>query len=330
MSHAATTRSQGRQASEGLGPEGTESARLYAALLARDARFDGRFFVGVTSTGVYCRPVCRVRAPLQRNCRFFEHAARAESAGFRPCLRCRPELAPGLSFIDSSRQLAQHAARLLDHAALRGDELSMPALAARLGVTDRHLRRIFTDSHGVPPLSYFTTRRLLQAKQLLTDTALPVTEVALASGFASLRRFHAAFSEHYRLSPGDLRKGRGDRADSSGDAVSVRMAYRPPYDIAGMRRFWAARVLHGVEKVEGEGDHLVLSRSWRLRASGQLLTGWTRAAFDPSRHEVELQVSAGLVPALGLLMLRHRQALDLDADPAQIDPVIDTLGLPPR
>ena len=157
----------------------------YAALQTRDARFDGRLFVGVTSTGIYCRPVCRVRPPRRENCRFFGHAAQAEVAGFRPCLRCRPELAPGLSLTDSSEALANQAARWLSQAASDGDDPPLPALAARLGVTDRHLRRIFGKAHGVTPIAWLTTQRLLLAKQLLTDTALPVGDIALATGFGT-------------------------------------------------------------------------------------------------------------------------------------------------
>src|ERR1700710_1499380 len=192
----------------------------WKALAAHDARFDGRFFVGVTSTRIYCRPVCRVRTPRRENCRFYVNAASAEQAGFRPCLRCRPELAPGLSLVDSSQVLAQHAARMIDHAVRVGASVRMPELAARLGVTERHLRRVFAQSHGVSPIDYLTTQRLLQAKQLLTDTSLPVTEVAFACGFESLRRFNAVFAEQVRLKPTELRRagaaartlprGRGD------------------------------------------------------------------------------------------------------------------------
>ncbi|GAP36823.1 Ada metal-binding domain-containing protein [Piscinibacter sakaiensis] len=198
-------------------PGDAAHAALYRVLLARDARFDGRLYVGVTSTGVYCRPICRVRTPRGTNCRFFPSAAQAEAAAFRPCLKCRPELAPGdsppWSVMDASRTLARQAATLLD--ALAGGEpaatseaaatAGIAAAAARLGVSERHLRRIFATEHGVTPLQYLQTRRLLLAKQLLTDTALPVAQVALAAGFRSLRRFNAAFAQHYRLSPTRLR-----------------------------------------------------------------------------------------------------------------------------
>jgi AraC family transcriptional regulator of adaptative response / DNA-3-methyladenine glycosylase II len=328
---------------------------LYAAVKARDARFDGRFFVGVTSTGVYCRPVCRVRTPLARNCRFFGNAASAEQAGFRPCLRCRPELAPGLSFVDSSRSLAQAAARLLTRSVLEGQELKLPALAARLGVTDRHLRRIFAAEHGVSPLDFVTTQRLLHAKQLLTDTELPVTQVALASGFASVRRFNAAFAERYRLSPSTLRRERAPAAAATSALSStwarrepqtaagayaapltrvakarrsttalpgptVRLGYRPPYDIAGVMRFMARRALPGVEHVDEAGGLIARTLGWNH--GGRRLAGWCAMRFAPERHEVEVQVSPTLVPVLGAVLQRLRQGLDLDADPALIDPVL--------
>jgi len=178
-----------------------DDTAAYQVITARDARFDGRLFVGVTSTGVYCRPICRVRTPMRKNCRFFATPAQAEAASFRPCLKCRPELAPGAALpwtvMDASRTLARQAADLLDEQVASGDARSLVDVAARLGVSDRHLRRIFQAEHGVTPLQYLQTRRLLLAKQLLTDTRLPVAQIALASGFNSLRRFNAAFADSY-------------------------------------------------------------------------------------------------------------------------------------
>jgi len=292
----------------------------YAAFIAHDARFDGRVFVGVTSTGIYCRPVCRVRTPKRSNCRFFGHAAAAEQAGFRPCLRCRPELAPGLSLVDSSGALAGQAARLIEQRASEGEAVYLPVLARQLGITDRHLRRIFQDVHGVSPMDFLTTRRLLLAKQLLTDTPLPVTQVALASGFASLRRFNAAFLARYRLSPSALRKQGG--AGAAPGLVTLRLAYRPPCDVAGLLRFFAARALPGVEAVDGSG----VRRTLALTHQGGSLTGWVAARVVPARHEVELQLAPALLPALGAVLQRVRQAFDLDADPSLIEPVL--AGLP--
>ena len=195
----------------------------YQVLLARDARFDGRLFVGVTSTGIYCRPICRVRTPARRNCRFFETPAQAEAGAFRPCLKCRPEIAPGpglpWTVMDASRTLARQAARALDESAASGEAPSVAELAARLGVSDRHLRRIFFAEHGVTPLQYLQTRRLLLAKQLLTDTRMPIAQVALTSGFDSLRRFNAAFAGGYRMNPTRLRRTR--RATRRRDAAAA-------------------------------------------------------------------------------------------------------------
>ena len=209
----------------------------YMALCARDARFDGRFFTGVTSTGIYCRPVCAVRTPKRENCRFFDLAAQAEKAGFRPCLRCRPEVSPASliwSTQDAGHLLVQHALRLLDAPdALQG---ALP-LAERLGVSDRHLRRLFEAQLGLSPLQYLQTRRLLTAKQLLTDTPLPVTEVALASGFGSVRRFNAAFAQHYGLSPTALR--RSGAVAGEGATGTLRLAYRPPLDAQALLAFFA-------------------------------------------------------------------------------------------
>lgn len=288
----------------------------YLAVKARDARFDGRLFVGVTSTGVYCRPVCRVRTPRRENCRFFASPAQAEAQAFRPCLKCRPEIAPGLSQMDSSRQLADTAARAIDHAVHTGEDLALPALAARLGVTDRHLRRIFQATHGVAPHDYLSTQRLLLAKQLLTDTDQPVTQVALASGFGSLRRFNAAFVERYRLNPTALRRSREGRATPSDTAL--RLAWRPPYDVDAVLRFFAQRQLDGIEQVDGAA----LRRTLSLSHAGQRCTGWLELRFVPERHEVHLRTAPELAPVLGAVLQRVRQALDLDADPALIDPVL--------
>jgi AraC family transcriptional regulator, regulatory protein of adaptative response / DNA-3-methyladenine glycosylase II len=294
----------------------------YLALRTRDARFDGRLFVGVTSTGIYCRPVCRVRVPKRENCRFFGNAALAESNGFRPCLRCRPEQAPGLSLTDSSGVLAGQAATMLVQAARDALDPSVTEVADRLGVTDRHLRRIFMQAHGVSPIDYLRTQRLLLAKQLLTDTALPVTQVALATGYASLRRFNAAFAEHYRMSPSALRRQRtGARTLPESEPV-LRLAYRPPYDLGSVLGFLRQRSIAGVEAVDG----LEYRRTLALTHRGQPLAGWLSARFDVDRHEVALRVAPSLMPVLGSLLGRLRQALDLDADPALIDPLLADIG----
>jgi AraC family transcriptional regulator of adaptative response / DNA-3-methyladenine glycosylase II len=310
----------------------------YLALCTRDARFDGRLFVGVTSTGVYCRPVCRVRVPRRENCRFFASRAAAEAAAFRPCLKCRPEIAPGLSAMDSSHALAEAAARRIEHAVHAGEAIALPALAARLGVTDRHLRRIFQAVHGVAPRDYVATQRLLLAKQLLTDTPLPVTQVALASGFASLRRFNAAFAGRYRLAPTRLRReGREaptttttatapaggparEAAMASPAAGALRLAYRPPLDVQALLGFLARRQLGGVEAVDEAALTWRRTVAWPHR--GAPGSGWIEARFVPERHEVHLRAAPALATRLGEAMQRVRHALDLDADPAGSDPVV--------
>jgi AraC family transcriptional regulator of adaptative response / DNA-3-methyladenine glycosylase II len=299
----------------------------YLALKARDARFDGSFFTGVTSTGIYCRPVCKVRTPKRENCRFFGLAAQAESAGFRPCLRCRPELAPGSlvwSTQDASRILALQAARLLDEPdAWSAEPPSVAALAQRLGVSDRHLRRLFEAQLGVTPLQYLQTRRLLTAKQLLADTALPVAEVALASGFASVRRFNAAFAAHYGLNPTAVRRTHSLRpAQPANSVTTVRLAFRPPYDIEAMLGFFRQRQLGGVEWVSAPGEPPTWGRTIALASGGQRWAGWVMARFDAAQHAVVADVADTLRPVLPQVIRRLRATLDLDADPQAIHAVL--------
>ncbi len=299
-----------------------EPDACYLAVKARDARFDGSFFTGVTSTGIYCRPVCKVRAPRRENCRFFGHAAQAERAGFRPCLRCRPELAPhasAWSIQDASAILAHQAVRLLEEPQAWGNEApSVEGLAQRLGVSDRHVRRIFEAQFGVSPVQYVQTRRLLTAKQLLADTTLPITQVALASGFASVRRFNAAFAGHYGLNPTQMRRGT-ERPQTPG--ILVKLGYRPPYDAAATLAIFGKRSIDGVEYAHYEGP-LTLGRTLALEAGGQWHRGWLQAQFDQAQHQVHLRVSDSLRGVLPLVIRRLRDVLDLDADPAAIASVL--------
>ena len=301
-----------------------EQDACYLALKARDARFDGRFFAGVTSTGIYCRPVCSVRLPKRENCRFFNHAAKAESAGFRPCLRCRPELAPQAvvwSIQDASSILAHQAARLLDEPEAWGEtELSVENLAGKLGVSDRHLRRIFEAKLGVSPMQYLQTRRLLTAKQLLADTDLPITQVALSSGYTSLRRFNAAFVAHYKLNPTQLRRA---GATSSGRGIEVKLGYRPPYDVLAMGAFLRQRQVNTIELVSNDAEHTRIGRTLRLQSAGKTYSGWLMAQFEPARSQLVLQVSDSLREALPTVIRRVRGMFDLDADPHAINQVLN-------
>jgi AraC family transcriptional regulator of adaptative response / DNA-3-methyladenine glycosylase II len=305
------------------GSEILQPDACYLALQARDPRFDGRFFTGVTSTGIYCRPVCKVRIPRRENCRFFGLAAQAESAGFRPCLRCRPELAPHSvtwSIQDASYILAHQAARLLDEPEGWGDaNPSVEQLAVRLGVSDRHVRRIFEAQFGVSPVQYLQTRRLLTAKQLLADTDLPITQIALISGYSSVRRFNAAFVEHYGLNPTRLRR---DGAGPPAQGFAIRLGYRPPYDVQAMLGFFAKRAIRGIEVVRlGEGS-LAIGRTLALDSGGRTHKGWLIAEFDEPRHQVVVRLSDSLRQALPVVIHRLRAMLDLDADPQAINAVL--------
>lgn len=314
-----------------LAPAGLDADACYRAMKAHDARFDGSFFTAVTSTGIYCRPVCRVTVPRRENCRFFQLAAQAEAAGFRPCLRCRPELAPRSmrwSTEDASRTLALQAMALIQ--ASRESAASAPedqakafiaGIADRLGISDRHLRRIFAARFGVSPMQVLQTRRLLSAKQLIADTAMPLAQVAQAAGFASVRRFNAAFGKHYGLAPGAMRRAGGQAGISSKAAeaaIEVRLAYRPPYDAAAMMDFIAWHVLAGLETVVGAGADAMVIRSLQLEHNGQHHASWLSAHFDEPRHELVLRIGPSLAPALPRVIERVREMFDLDADPQAI------------
>lgn len=304
-------------------PSAQDADSCYLALQARDARFDGRFFIGVTSTGIYCRPICSVKVPKRQNCRFFGYAAQAEGAGFRPCLRCRPELAPQSlvwSFQDASNILAQQAARLLDAPeGWSAEPATVAALAAKLGVSDRHLRRIFEAQFGVSPLQYLQTRRLLTAKQMLADTNLPITDVSLASGFASLRRFNAAFVAHYKLNPTQMRRA---AEPTTGRGITVRLGYRPPYDVAHMLGFIRTRTLDAIEFVANNDHPTGTCRTFSINIGNKTHSGWLQAEFDEARCQLLLQVSDSLREVLPLVIRRVRAWLDLDADPMAINGVL--------
>ncbi len=280
----------------------------YAAIRANDRRFDGRLYVGVTSTRIYCRPVCRVRMPKPENCRYFSNPAAAEHAGFRPCLRCRPELAPGRAPIDAASRLAGAAARLIEAGQLETGGL--PALAARLGVTDRHLRRVFRREFGVTPVAYSQTQRLLMAKRMLADTRLPVTEVAMAAGFGSLRRFNAVLRSRYGLSPTQLRRD-SDAVDAIDDELRFELAYRPPYDWDGILRFLATRAIPGVDIVVDDSWR----RSARVRQGSATATGWIVVRHVFERLALQVTVAPSLRRALPTVLAGVARVFDLACEP---------------
>jgi len=293
---------------------GLDSRAAYEAVRARDGRFDGRLFVGVVTTRIYCRPVCTAKTPRAKNCRFFASAAAAERAGFRPCLRCRPELAPGLARVDALSRLAQRAVRRIEDGASE-----LPALARALGVSERHVRRALTAELGVAPAELIRTRRLLLAKQLLTDTRLPVVDVAFASGFGSLRRFNAAFRAHYRLAPTGLRKsaaaklanGAGGGDEALQQALALDLSYRAPLAWRSLLGFLAARATRGVERVSDDCYSRTVAIGGRR--------GWLRVTRSPRASALRAFVAAPLAPVLPQVVAKLRALFDLAADPARIE-----------
>lgn len=287
----------------------------YRALSAHDPRFDGTFFVGVTTTRIYCRPVCRARRPRADRCRFFPSAASAEAAGFRPCLRCRPEKAPGRAIVDAPARLARSAAVHIAAGAL--NNASVNDLAATLHVGPRQLRRAVKREYGASPVQLAQTHRLLLAKRLLSESNLSMTDVAFASGFSSLRRFNALFHERYRMRPTEMKRVRRSTNGSSPrvldeGTLALALEYRPPLDWQALLAFLEARAIPGVEAVAGGryartitiGEH----RGW---------IGVTHAAAGTNTLTIEAALT--LAPALMPLLARLRDLFDLDAEPTTIE-----------
>jgi AraC family transcriptional regulator of adaptative response / DNA-3-methyladenine glycosylase II len=285
-----------------------DPAALYTALAARDPRFDGVFYVGVTSTGIYCRPVCTARTPKAANCRFFDSAEAAEKAHFRPCLRCRPELAPGNAPVDDARRIAGLVVQRIDEGMLDGGA-GLERVATRFGWSSRQIRRMVQRELGVSPMELVLTRRLLLAKQLLTETALPIAEIAHASGFASLRRFNDAFRGRYGMPPTRFRRVAEGAAGgaASPDTFTLQLSYRPPYDWAAMLRFLGARAMQGVELVDEDGYRRTVQLGDRR--------GWIHVRHAPERRAVLVELTHSLTPALPALLGRLRHLLDLTARP---------------
>lgn len=295
-----------------LDPKICEIARL-----SRDARFDGRFFVGVLTTGIYCRPVCPAPAPKPENVRYFPTAAAAAREGLRPCLRCRPETSPGTPTWSGSSQPVSRALALIEAGAL--DDGSVEDVARRLEMTPRHLSRLFRQHLGASPVSIAQTRRLLFAKKLLDETDLAVSEVAFASGFGSLRRFNAAFRSTYQRTPTDVRRASPAVGDTlserrSGFGLILELAYRPPFDWAALTRFLQPRAIPGVE--------VVTATSYRRTISVGNKEGWLEVRPHEKRSCLELLLSLPEPGNLLSIVSRIRRLFDLGADPAEINSVL--------
>jgi len=271
------------------------------ARLSRDARFDGRLFIGVKTTGIYCRPVCPANSPKSENISFYRTAAAAGEAGYRPCLRCRPECAPGTPAWEGTSTTVQRGLRLIADGAL--DDGDIERLSERLGVTSRHLRRLFTKHLGASPLAVAHTQRLHFAKRLIDQTTLPMGDIAIASGFGSTRRFNDAFRNTYDRTPRELRKRRSIVESSAG--LSVQLPYRKPYAFDELLRFFASRAIPGVEVVH-EGRYL---RSVTVDGVSSILD-----IRDGGEHIILTMHGAGTRSLLPIIQ-RVRGMFDLDASP---------------
>jgi AraC family transcriptional regulator of adaptative response / DNA-3-methyladenine glycosylase II len=276
----------------------------FLAVRARDRRFDGRFFVAVSSTRIYCRPICPVRQAKRENMRFFSSAAAAEGAGFRPCLRCRPERAPGVATVDAvSRLLGAAMAGIEEHAL---SSAGVGELAASLGISDRHLRRVTEAELGVSPIELAQTQRLLLAKRLLGDTSLKQVDIAFAAGFGSVRRFNALFKSRYGMSPSALRGGRS-RSMSPEPGLHCQLEYRPPLAWESLLQYLRLRAIPGVESVD--------ATHYRRTVEIGAHRGWIAVSHAASGSALDLEVSPSLVPVIGGVIVRVKNLFDLGAVP---------------
>lgn len=284
------------------------------ARLARDPRFDGLFFTGVLSTGIYCRPICPARPPRPENIIYFPSAAAAAEAGLRPCLRCRPEAAPGSPAWNGTSATVSRAVLLIRQGGL--NEQSLEDLAYKLGVTGRHLRRLFQTHIGASPKTLATTQKILFAKKLLSETDLPVTQIAFASGFGSIRRFNAAFRKIYGSTPSAVRV-RNDENEISGNELfhcTVSLSYRPPFDWQRMLKFFEARAIPGVESVVNGAYH----RTIRINET----TGMISVVHSPKGNALLLTVGLSDSRDLMSIVERVRRMFDLDANMTAIHSVL--------
>jgi AraC family transcriptional regulator of adaptative response / DNA-3-methyladenine glycosylase II len=293
----------------------------YRAISTRDTRFDGRLFTGVKTTGIYCRPICPARTPKSQNVTFFPTAAAAQAAGFRPCLRCRPETSPDLGAWRGAANTVSRALALIETGALDADDVD--ALADRLGVGQRQLRRLFRQHLGASPIAVAQTRRVLLAKQLIHETRLPMAEVAMASGFGSIRRFNETFLQLFDRPPGALRRSASPEVSAQGDdALTIRLPYRAPYDWDAIIGFLSYRAIPGVEVVTPDR----YARTIALGDDRGIL-----AVRPMAGDRLGVEIRFPRLSALPAIIARVRRVFDLAADPTSIgaqlsrDPVLAPL-----
>jgi AraC family transcriptional regulator of adaptative response / DNA-3-methyladenine glycosylase II len=281
----------------------------YRALQSRDARFDGLIFVAVGSTGIYCRPICPARTPKFEHCTFYRSAAAAQEAGYRPCLRCRPESAPDLASWRGTSNTVSRALALINEGALDGPGSSVEKLAERLGVGERQLRRLFLQHLGAAPVSVAQTRRVLFAKQLIHETHMPMAEIALAAGFGSVRRFNETFQDLFRRPPAALRRKKSPV--TAHDAVTLRLRYRPPYDWPSILGFLEARAISDMEAVSN--GHYFRT----VAIDGH--AGTIDVSHLPERNSICVSIRFPNVRALPAIVAKVRRQFDIGADIETID-----------
>lgn len=281
---------------------------LYEIFRTRDERYDGRFYVGVKTTGIYCRPVCPAM-PKPENCVYFDSQAAAEKAGFRPCLVCRPELAPGYAPIDSKRNIANTARILLEEK--MNSETVIEDVCKIIGCTDRHLRRVFNEEFGVSPIEYIQTCRLLLAKKLLTDTNISMTDVAFSSGFSSVKRFNTLFKEKYKLTPTSFRK---ESKPKKSDEIIIKIGYKTPYRFDGILNFLGLRTIEGVEKIKNKA----YIRTIQIIKNNNKYRGVIKISNDKKKSCLNLSISEELLKVLPEVITKVKNQFDIYSEPNRV------------
>lgn len=286
------------------------------ARLSRDARFDGRFFVAVKTTGIYCRPICPAVTPKEKNIEYFSHAHLAANAGYRPCLRCHPDSAPSSPIWNGVSTSLERAKRLIDHGAL--DSGTLVDLSDRLGISDRYLRQLFDQHLGISPKSYALFKQCEFAKNLLHQTSLPITEIAFASGFNSVRRFNDCFKKQLSLTPSQIRKSKKTTSNS----IDLKLYYRPPYSWQHLQNFFSARLIEGLEW----SDKKSYGRTFHWQNKQDQCKGWFTAQHNEKKHRFDVKIEIDNLNLLKAVVNNIRRILDLDTDAKTVENCLSNSG----